>query len=196
MVGMADVPRNVRITDARALKALAHPVRNRILGHLQVHGPATATECAEVAGMSPSACSYHLRLLERYGFVEKGYDETRSDGRERLWKAAVRGWTADPGEDMDPAEAQAVDMALARVLLDSSDEKVLAWTDTQAAEPKEWRDASLISNSTVVITAEELAQVSREIQRVLTPYFIGERPDRPDDARLVHVAIRLAPHTS
>jgi DNA-binding transcriptional ArsR family regulator len=193
---MADVPRNVRITDARALKALAHPARNRILGHLQVHGPATATECAEVAGMSPSACSYHLRLLERYGFVEEGYDETRSDGRERLWKAAVRGWTAEPGEDMDPAEAQAVDMALARVLLDSSDEKVLAWTDGQAAQPKEWRDASLISNSTVVVTAEELAEVSRELQRVLTPYFIGERPDQPDDARLVHVAIRLAPHTS
>jgi len=25
--------------------------------------PATATECADIAGMSPSACSYHLRAL-------------------------------------------------------------------------------------------------------------------------------------
>lgn len=196
---MADTPEadprtNVRITDPRALKALAHPARNKILEHLQANGPATATECAEVAGMSPSACSYHLRLLERYGFVEEGYDETRSDARERLWKAAIRGWSAEPGEDMEPAEAQAVDMALTRVLLDSSDEKVLAWVDGQVGQPKEWRDAWLVSNSTVVVTAEELSQVVRDIQAVLAPYLVGGRDeDRPQSARRVHAAVRLVP---
>jgi len=75
------------------LKALAHPARNKILERLQVYGPATATDCAAVAGMSPSACSYHLRMLERYGFVEAGHAEDardRGDGRERVWRAVVR----------------------------------------------------------------------------------------------------------
>ena len=51
----------VEISDPRALRALAHPARLAILQHLVLDGPATATECAEVAGLSPSACSYHLR---------------------------------------------------------------------------------------------------------------------------------------
>ncbi len=184
---------NVRITDPRALKALAHPARNRILEHLQVYGPATATECAEVAGMSPSACSYHLRLLRRYGFVEEGFDAERSDGRERLWKAAVRGWTAEAAEDTDPAEMQAIDMALARVLLAGSDEKVLGWVDRSAQDDQAWRDAALVSNSTIVVTAEELTAVTRGIQAVLAPYLVGGRADAPEQARLVHAAVRLTP---
>ncbi|MGN6131324.1 MAG: ArsR/SmtB family transcription factor, partial [Nocardioidaceae bacterium] len=142
---MSEDRRNVTITDPRALKALAHPGRNKILGHLQVHGPATATECAEVAGLSPSACSYHLRLLEKYGFVEAARDEQRTDGRERLWRAAVHGWTSDVESIEDPAEARAIDMALARVMLDASDENVLAWVDGAGDQPRAWRDATLIS---------------------------------------------------
>jgi DNA-binding transcriptional ArsR family regulator len=186
---------NVRVSDPRALKALAHPVRNRILEHLQVYGPATATDCAAVAGMSPSACSYHLRLLERYGFVEKGHDEDRSDGRERLWKAVVRAWTAEAGADTDPSEMQAIDMALARVLLASSAEKVLAWVDQSARDSQSWRDASLISNSTIVATADELKQIHDQIQAVLRPFLLRERGAEalPDQARLVHAAVRLTP---
>src|SRR5713226_3824820 len=59
--GSAENP--LLITDPRAMRALAHPARIAILQHLVVDGPATATECAEIAGLSPSACSYHLRAL-------------------------------------------------------------------------------------------------------------------------------------
>jgi DNA-binding transcriptional ArsR family regulator len=185
----------VRIADPKALRALAHAGRNRILERLQVHGPATATECARVAGMSPSAASYHLRLLERYGFVAEAAaeDEGRSDGRERLWRAVVRAWASDVADD-DP-QAHAVDMALGRVLLDRSDELVLAWTDASAHESKDWRDASLISNSAIVVTAEELQQVNRDLMAVLRPYLLRTREPAtaPDGARIVHAALRLAP---
>lgn len=185
----------VRITDPRALKALAHPARNKILERLQVYGPATATECAEVAGMSPSACSYHLRLLERYGFVEADQDADRRDGRERVWKAVVRAWAAEAGADTHPREMQTIDMALARVLLSGSDEKVLSWVDQSAQDSQPWRDASLISNNTIVATAEELKQVQDQIQAVLAPYLLRQRrPEHlPEGARLVHAAVRLTP---
>lgn len=189
----AGVARNVTITDPRALKALAHAGRNRILGHLQAHGPATATDCAEVAGLSPSACSYHLRLLERYGFVEEARDDQRTDGRERLWRAAVHGWTSDVESLADPAEARAIDMALARVMLDASDENVLAWVDGAGDQPRAWRDATLISNSTIVATAEEVRALGRRIQELLAPYLVAGRGERPADARLVHAALRLTP---
>ena len=182
-----------RISDPQALRALAHTGRYAILERLQTRGPATATECAEVAGLSPSACSYHLRLLAKHGFVEEDTAaEGRQDGRERVWRAATTGWFADPASDADPREMQAIDSTLTRVMMASSDQRVLAFVDRAASEP-EWRDAALLSSSTIVATVEELAEVSQALMAVLRPYFLSERDDRPAGARDVHVSIRMAP---
>src|SRR5260221_5526260 len=91
----------LEITDPRALRALAHPARIAIMQHLALEGPATATECADIAGMSPSACSYHLRALAKYGFVEE-VPSVGLDRRHRTWRAPATGLplgqhTARPG---------------------------------------------------------------------------------------------------
>lgn len=72
------------ITDLVALKALAHPIRLQALGRLRSHGPATASELARALEESTGSLSYHLRQLERFGFVA---DDISRDGRERRWKA-------------------------------------------------------------------------------------------------------------
>ena len=198
---MADSPttetHHAVVTDTRALRALGHPGRVKILDRLTVYGPATATECAQVAGLSASACSYHLRLLERYGFVAEAQDDERTDGRERLWKAVVTSWRAESSDDTDPQTMQSVDMALARVLLASSDEHVLAWVDQSAQDAPGWHDASLVSNSTLAASAEELKGLQDQIQDLLRPYQLRDRtPDElPEGTRLIHAAVRLVPRT-
>ena len=88
----------VEITDPRMMRALAHQARIAIWTHLGLHGPATATEVAGIAGLSPSACSYHLRTLARYGFVEE--DRTvAADGRERPWRARLLAFTMQDRPD-------------------------------------------------------------------------------------------------
>lgn len=185
-----------RISDPSALRALAHAGRYAILERLQAAGPATATEVAEVAGLSPSACSYHLRLLARHGFVEPddSRDAGERDGREKVWRAAVTGWLNDPEPDTDPREVQAIDSTLSRVMLASSDAKVLAFVDRGASE-REWRDAALFSNSTLVATAEELDTLGRAFMDLMRPYLMSNRPleQAPEGARRVHLAIRMAP---
>jgi DNA-binding transcriptional ArsR family regulator len=181
-----------RVSDPGALRALAHAGRYTILERLQTGGPATATECAAVAGLSPSACSYHLRVLAKHGFVEE--DDSRDDGRERAWRATSTGWWADVDPDTDPAAAQALDSTIARVMMASSDQKVLAFVDHAAREP-DWRDAALFSNSTIAATAPELAELAGSIMALLKPYFSSDRPadEIPDGARPVHISIRMAP---
>jgi AcrR family transcriptional regulator/DNA-binding transcriptional ArsR family regulator len=89
---VADVPepqvsgrRELVIADPRSARVLAHAARVGILNRLIAEGPATATECAGVVGLSPSACSYHMRTLLRYGFVRAA--SQRADGRQRVWQA-------------------------------------------------------------------------------------------------------------
>ncbi|GIH99511.1 ArsR/SmtB family transcription factor [Planobispora takensis] len=74
------------LDDPARLKALAHPMRRLILRHLNVHGPATSTTIGELLDAKTGTTSYHLRQLEKYGFVEEIPE--RSAGRERWWRKA------------------------------------------------------------------------------------------------------------
>ena len=76
----------VTITDARAMRALAHEARQRVIEVLYAEQrPRTATELAALTDLSPSAMSYHLRALEKWGVVERSTDD--GDARNRPWKA-------------------------------------------------------------------------------------------------------------
>src|SRR5687767_497769 len=70
-------------SDPERMRALAHPLRLALLQYLDDVGEATATQCARHTGESVANCSFHLRLLARYGFVEPA--EQR--GRERPWRS-------------------------------------------------------------------------------------------------------------
>ena len=79
--------RIVTISDARAMRALAHEARQRVIEVLYAdQRPRTATELAALTELSPSAMSYHLRALEKWGVVERSADE--GDARNRPWKAS------------------------------------------------------------------------------------------------------------
>lgn len=73
------------VEDVETLKAISHPLRLQLLGRLRSDGPATASELARVVDESSGSTSYHLRQLERYGFVVDA--EEQPSGRERRWRA-------------------------------------------------------------------------------------------------------------
>src|SRR5918995_753869 len=98
-------PAGVRVKrlDGGSLRALAHPLRVRILSVLRGQGRATATILGERLGESSGATSYHLRVLAEHGFVVD--EPTRNRGRERWWRAAqdMTAWQPPPFFD-DPHE--------------------------------------------------------------------------------------------
>src|SRR5665647_47158 len=76
------------LTDPRAIRAIAHEARQQVIDELYSGSVLTATEAARICGLSPSAMSYHLRALEKWGIVVR--DDPSSDGRERPWRAPAR----------------------------------------------------------------------------------------------------------
>lgn len=80
-----------------ALRAIAHPVRQRLIEDvLSVEQPVTATEAAAQCGITASAMSYHLRMLEKYGMAER---VTSADGRERPWRKTADGFEIDSSSE-------------------------------------------------------------------------------------------------
>jgi len=83
----AKAPKLVSITDPQAIRALAHDARLIVLDELFAsQATRTATELASLCSLTPSAMSYHLRALEKYGYVVRAASE--GDARERRWRAA------------------------------------------------------------------------------------------------------------
>ncbi|MET0448579.1 MAG: winged helix-turn-helix domain-containing protein [Aeromicrobium sp.] len=79
------------VEDLETLKAVSHPLRLRLLGRLRTDGPATASQLGRALGESSGSTSYHLRQLERFGFV--GDDDEQPSARERRWRALHDGTT-------------------------------------------------------------------------------------------------------
>lgn len=87
------------ITDAAMLRALRHPLRQRLLRLLHHRGRATATTLARELGENTGATSYHLRRLAAHGFVED--DAEQGPGRERWWRVGHRDLRFPPRSRMD-----------------------------------------------------------------------------------------------
>jgi len=74
-----------KLTDPKEVRALAHPLRLRLLTELQARDAATATVLADALGEPVNRVSFHLRLLAKYGFIEEAPELAR-DGRDRWWR--------------------------------------------------------------------------------------------------------------
>jgi hypothetical protein len=150
----------------------------------------TATECAELTGLSPSATAYHLNLLARYGFAEPA--PARNDGRERPWRATDRG----PRFDLDsstPAGAAAAS-AVALAFFDRSRAIGEAFVATEHAEPEEWQDVASLGNADLWLSAGEARAVTAALADVLEPYRDRTLAERPDETRRVRVMNVVVPH--
>src|SRR5689334_5600747 len=172
----------VRISDPQVMRALAHPARIAIVEYLNNTGAVvTATETAELVGLSPSATSYHLRELAKYGLVEQA--PSRGDGRERVWRSTGSALRVDAGLD-EPAAT----VALVEVFLERDMERARRWIKRQPAESEEWRDAGSLDSQKLLLTADELRALHEKIRALTEPYrFRERRGDAPDGARAVHV---------
>jgi DNA-binding transcriptional ArsR family regulator len=180
-----------KITDPRAMRALAHPARLAIMERLVLEGPATATECAEVAGLSPSACSYHLRALARYGFVEE--DRTTAvDGRHRPWRARAVSFEVASVSDHPRAARPAARMLL-QAARSRSDQIRAEYEEREAAFPRQWRAAGGWNQDVLHVTPAELDQFHREMVELAGRYRRPNPADRPADARRVLVVVDLVP---
>lgn len=185
-----DAPR-VEIHDPQVMRALAHPARMAIMEYLMSGVTATATECAEVCGLSPSATSYHLRALARAGLIEEA--PSRGDGRERVWHSPAAGYTSTAVSSHDP-ELRAAEHELIDVFLVREDVRARQWLAKEADQPIEWQEAAVFNEAGLLVTAEELAVLTRQVVELFEPYTRRRRrPDPPPGAREVFVVLRAHP---
>lgn len=172
------------------LKALTHPLRVRALGLLRMHGPATATMLAEQLGLTSGALSYHLRQLERYGFIAE--DTRRGNDRDRWWRAVHRATHLDSlalgAGTQDAAEQleQGIVDALAHRLTQAHTER-RTW-------PEEWQHALEASDVLLDLTPAEALRLQTEMEEVLNRYKAHDaEAERPAGTWTVSAGYQVVP---
>jgi predicted ArsR family transcriptional regulator len=172
-----------RLTDPRALRAYAHPVRMRLMGLLRTEGPLTATQAADLLGESSGTCSFHLRQLAKYGLVEEAEGGT---GREKPWRATTTSTAWDTTGDSTPEMAAATSL-LSAVVAEQYFEQLARWLEASPGEPAEWQRAAMLGDRLLYVTPAELEELRDRMREMLDEYVERDlRPElRPADARLI-----------
>ncbi|SFB54948.1 Helix-turn-helix domain-containing protein [Amycolatopsis marina] len=170
--------------DARSLRALAHPLRVRLLDLLRADGPATASGLAQRVGESSGTTSWHLRQLAEHGLVEE--DATRGTKRERWWKPTHESHSMRVADFVDDPELAGP----LNVYLQSLIQQRFAVESQFVAELPQWLDrwkdkASFYDDRLFLSPAEALA-LTEEVQAVVERYRRIRRDG--DDTVVTHWA--------
>ncbi len=172
------------LTDPRELRAMTHPVRLALLEVLNLHQALTATEAGELIGESPTTCSFHLRQLAKYGFVEEAGD---APGRRRPWRLATRSvqFSSTSG---DP-EMGAASIALEGLLVQRWLERLSQWQRVRSHYPAEWQQAAAAGEFLVHVTPAELHEIETEIVAIVDRFRARnvDASHRPPDSRPVEL---------
>ncbi|HEY2794742.1 MAG TPA: helix-turn-helix domain-containing protein [Micromonosporaceae bacterium] len=160
------------------LRALAHPLRWKLIDVISREGSATATRCAELVGESVASCWYHLGVLHKYGYVEP---VPGTSGKEKPWRATPALSEDLSGDaDSDDAELAAVD-----AFLDHQVDKAKRRLRHPDLALPEWTSTNLIAGASVYVTAEELTAIKAEFIEILNRYAqrSADTSTRPAESR-------------
>lgn len=173
--------RDQGVRDPKFLRALAHPVRMKISDLLAAKGPMTATQLSELLGESPSNCSFHLRTMAKWGFIEEAEG---GKGRERLWKHKSLGWGVD-AEDLD-AEGKAAHRELQHVQQQHRMWQENQWEARKGGFPEEWRRQAFSMDWEGPMSPAQVREVADGFGEVLKRVQESERT--PDAVRVrIHI---------
>lgn len=176
---MSDAARTLQTSDPAVLRALAHPLRVEILELLDDDGELTASDVAARTGHTVANCSFHLRQLEKAGYVERATPR----GRQKPWRAAhaQRRMQADV---QDPASVAGVAAVAALVVQREAARLVDHFAHPEDYDP-DWVSATTLTTARFWATRDELAELCRAVE-ALTERFAGRSDDpalRPPGAR-------------
>jgi DNA-binding transcriptional ArsR family regulator len=152
----------MELTDPRAIRALAHPLRLDLLETLAAHGPSTAAQCGRILGVPQANCSFHLRQLAKYGFVEDA--GAGDDRRQRQWRLPEPRPTIRVAAGRD----RVVQQELERLVVEREMRSILEFAGRTGADSSPW--AGPVS-AIAAVTPEEAAELRRAWLELLAPYL-------------------------
>jgi len=177
------------VHDPRVLRAIAHPMRNRILGELTAAGHLRAADVAEILGIPANQASFHLRQLAKYGLVEPAPELAR-DGRDRVWKPVhAHGINLEPGRLEKGPGGRAAVTVWQRQAAAAAKEAV----DRAYAARKNRETHTMISDGLLRLTRDEAREFSAELLALHEKWQDRSQAESEAGRRTYHLMVFVQP---
>ena len=180
------------LDDPVAIRALAHPLRIKLLELVGRHGPTTAAQAARELGISQALASHHLRQLAKYQFVEPAEG---GNHRDRPWRVTATSRSVPRGTP-DAQTGVAVDL-LDRMVAERAVDHLAEWHRHRDEYDAAWQELSGVGQSLVYLTVEEYEEFHRALDALITPLVerrrLGDVAARPPGARPVNLTLISVP---
>lgn len=187
---MADRDDVVRL-DGERLKAIAHPLRARILAALRTDGPATSSILARRFATNTGQTSYHLRVLGEAGLVEE--DRGSGTARERWWRSAQRSSQIEARDFLGDAGAMERLRWLRAEAARVQDRAYARFLDESDRYGGDWEATAAMSDWALHLTVDELDRLQRELADVVDRWVDRDRAADTHAREPVHVHLRAFP---
>ncbi|MFU8853732.1 winged helix-turn-helix domain-containing protein [Micromonospora sp. SL1-18] len=185
-------PRQRVVTDPLTLRALAHPVRLKLLLLVGREGSITAADAGRQLAISQALASHHLRQLAKYGFVEHA---DAGDNRERPWRVTAVSYRFEAA-DGSLESWESVDL-LDRYLVEQAAAELADWQQRRADEDPRWGEHVPVSQSLLYLTVEEFAELKARWDELVAPLALrrplGDADKRPAEAVPVNLTLVATP---
>ena len=168
----------ITLTDPRAMRALAHPVRMRLLGELRTSGPHSVGMLAEAVDEAPASVSYHLGTLARYGFVAEAPELAR-DRRERWWRATASVTNFDPATMLADPERHAASTAMRELIYRQYHDTLIQALAAEPAQGAEWVAAATHSDQVLHLDVGQLRELHDELNELFDRWIRRSQPRAP-----------------
>lgn len=165
----ADLPKVLVLEGPQALRLLAHEARQRVISETYEGNELTATEAARLCGLTPSAMSYHLRMLEKAGVLIAA---EASDGRERRYRRAARSFQVRQGERGSGSRVQL--RTTVGIWLDTLSRAVERWLASGAGRQ------GAMSTEVLRLTDEQSAELVARVNALFEEYDEISDANGPD----------------
>jgi DNA-binding transcriptional ArsR family regulator len=162
------------INDPRLIKALAHPLRVRILSILETRDMASPNEMADELGVSLGVMSYHVRRLHALGFLELVKRTPRRGAIEHHYRAKARPHVTDEGWAETPSIVK-------RAMVGASLQQITGFINTAAAQGGFDRGDAHLSRTVVALDEQGWRELAGDLARLM------ERVDQLQDESLERV---------
>lgn len=195
---MRRVDDTLHLDTAGELRALAHPLRVRIMARLSeladtdtdTDTVVTSTRLAQELGESTGATSYHLRQLARFGLIQEVPEF--GNARNRGWRATARYLSVSPDAATTP-EHRAAQALLHQHIAEFDNGILSAFLRGIDGYPSEWQGAWRFTNFMVHVRPEEVAELNRRVQHVIEQFERPDPADRPQGVGRAYVSLRIVP---
>jgi DNA-binding transcriptional ArsR family regulator len=184
--------RRDRDLDLVALKALAHPLRVQIIEALSTYGSFTASGLAERLGESSGATSYHLRQLEKHGFVHEV--DGKGTTRERWWERVPGGLNIGSDAASETQAGRSAATMIFRQIRYNQEQLLNDFIDRATDEmAKEWLDGATITTMSANLTPTQLKHFTTEYMKLAEKYIVRNEHQKVPGSRPVQVNFQAFP---